>query len=191
MTPLKRALFVVIPIFLSKTYPYTSNRNLSVQPKAAKATSMKKNTGYAFKDTSRTLGSTITLQFVYYSSYLKWDTIQFSVPSKFASIAPLSFVMIMSEWSTCYATPTELSVLQPAFQKWRITNKLLQATTTEIPLPKTTKVYTNQHIQKFPIYGTPLFANFSVFSLVVGHNKDEWYSAKLWAKIGRQSCFRT
>ena len=53
------------------------------------------------------------------------------------------------------------------------------------------KVYTNHHTQKFPIYGTPLFANFSVFSLVASHNKDEWYSAKLWAKIGRQSCFRT
>ena len=69
MTPLKRALFVVIPFFLSKTYPYTSNRNLSVQPKAAKATSMKRNTGYAFKDTSWTLGSATKWQFVYYSSY--------------------------------------------------------------------------------------------------------------------------
>ena len=69
MTPLKRALFVVIPFFLSKTYPYTSNRNLSVQPKAAKATSMKRNTGYAFKDTPWTLGSATTWQFVYYSSY--------------------------------------------------------------------------------------------------------------------------
>ena len=69
MTPLKRALFVVIPFFLSKTYPYTSNRNLSVQPKAAKATSMKRNTGYAFKNTSWTLGSATMRQFVYYSSY--------------------------------------------------------------------------------------------------------------------------
>ena len=86
MTPLKRALFVVIPFFLSKTYPYTSNRNLSVQPKAAKATSMKRNTGYAFKDTSWNLDSTTTWQFVYYSSNLNWDAIQVSLPVKFASI---------------------------------------------------------------------------------------------------------
>ncbi len=83
---------------------------------------------------------------------------------------------------------TELILVQPVFQKWRITNKLLRATTTEIPLPKTTKVYTNHHIQNFPIYGIAIF---SVFSLVTGHNKGEWYSAKLWSKISRQGCFRT
>ena len=120
MTPLKRALFVVIPFFLSKTYPYTSNRNLSVQPKAAKATSMKRNTGYAFKDTSWTLGSATKRQFVYYSSYkfqCPLNLHQFTLTDKggpykkgrdhylkkssiywyFASIALPSFVMITSK----------------------------------------------------------------------------------------------
>ena len=100
--------------------------------------------------------------------------------------------MITSKWNMCYATLTELSAVRRAFQKKKNNKQIASGyyhrdSFTKKPL----KSIPIHHIQKFPIYGTPLFANFSVFSLVAGHNKDEWYSAKIWAKIGWQSCFRT